>query len=304
MNWEVLLHWLTHLGEGSWAAFRRTLLELGGPDLDVDAASWRARVRLSDLAHVDFFVGGERRWQALAPVLGGLPDDPAVAVLCGGRTPRLVEDLATASMRLGCGVTLLDVADGPRQVRLEGGQEAIAAVGTAVGLSYVPNIAAALCWTLEPIQMMLQDAVAEAPPINWAVRSFDLDRLNWADQLLPRTAYEYSSRHGERRYYVRGPGRGLLRMNRRAAVYAAAMFNSVSLAHYDAAARCLSTPVNAPLPEAYSRIATLCSGKLSVVSEGRRIHQGVPPKTAAVLLVAAGQPHPEPYWFSAGKGRS
>src|SRR6266511_3212737 len=244
MKWEILLHWLPHLGGGSWAAFRRTLLELAGPDLDVDAASRRARVRLSDLAHVNFFVGGGRRWQALAPLLGGLPNDPAVAVLYGGRTPRLVEDVATAGAKLGCGMELLDVADGPRQVRLEGGQEAIAAVGAAVGLSYVPDIAAALCWSLEPIQTMLQDAVAEAPPINWTVRSFDLDGLAWTDQVLPRTAYEYSSRYGERRHYVREPGRrGLLRMNRRAAVYVAALLNSVSLAHYDAAARCLSTPL-------------------------------------------------------------
>jgi hypothetical protein len=303
MNWEVLLQWLTHLGQGSWAAFRRTLLELGGPALDLDAESWRARVRLSDLAHADFFIGGGRRWQALEPILGGLQNNTA-AILCGGRTPRLVEQLTTASKGVGCGVILLDIPNAPRQVRVEGGQEAIAAAGTAAGLAYIPNIAAALCWSLEPIQTMLRDAVAEAPPINWALRSFDLDRLSWTDQVLPRTAYEYSSRHGERRYYVREPGRGLVRMNRRAAVYAAAMLNSVSLAQYDAAARRLSIPVGTPLPEAYSRIATLCSGELSRVSEGRRIHEGVPPRTAAVLLMAAGQHQPEPHWFPAGKGRS
>ena len=105
MNWDVLLHWMTHLGEGSWEAFKDAVTRLGPEDADPDNLVIALRFHLSDLAHVDFFTGGSRRWRVLRPVLAGLAQSDA-AILTGGRTPSLHEALARASDGAGCVMSL------------------------------------------------------------------------------------------------------------------------------------------------------------------------------------------------------
>src|SRR5437588_448192 len=93
MTWDLLLYWMTQLGEGSWEAFRDAVKGLAPSDRDTDALVRRLRLQLSDLGHADFFLGGSRRWRVAAPVLAGLAMRTDAAILCGGRTPHLTNAL-------------------------------------------------------------------------------------------------------------------------------------------------------------------------------------------------------------------
>ena len=99
-------------------------------------------------------------------------------------------------------------------------------------------------------------------------------------------------RYGRARYFVSNRRRRLIEIaGRRDAMDAAAYAQGVGLAEYELATRTLSVPLTAPLPEAYTRVACLCSGRRGDVAHGRYLIPGVPPEIGAVLLIALGQPH-------------
>ena len=294
MSWDVLLHWMTHVGEGSWTAFRNAVAKLAGADAGVDSLCRTLRITMSDLAHADFFVRGSQRWQVLPPVLAGLPMSPGRAVLSGGRTPRLVAGLAAAAPTRQCRLVAEEERDRLACIRFEGTEDSLAAIAVDAGIPYVKDYAAALCREIVPVPLRLESAPVEPALGNWSVRSFDLRSLVWVDGLRARAACEYRSRYGERRFYLHTRRGRLLRMPKREAVYAAAELQYVALAQYDWATATLSTPVSAPLPEAYSRAACLCAGAPARFDQGRLLYEKVPPETAALLLVNAGQPYPGP----------
>jgi hypothetical protein len=295
-NGELLLQWLTHVREGSWATFRRALSAVEPADEESAAAARRLRTRLSEMAHVEFFIDGGNRWRTFAPLLGGLCE-PSGAVLSGGRTPILVDALARSSENAGCQIEILETSDGPDAVRVSGRPEAIHRSARDAGLRYVPGLANVLSGTLEPIPTALRSAVPGAAPTNWSVRSFDLRSLRWVEGLLPDTAYEYRSRHGGIRHYVRGPRHALLLLDRRTAVYAAAYLNRVALPSYDERERCLTVPMGAPLPEAMARVAAACSGTSAIARNNHLFYGGVPSAVAGVLMLVAGLRPPEPHWL-------
>jgi hypothetical protein len=294
---ELLLYWLTHVREGSWPSFRRALQAVEAGDEQLINVG-KMRSQLSELAHVEFFICGTNRWQTFAPLLGGLCGSSGVAALCGGRTPRLVEILARSCDREGCLINVAETPDSPDQIQVAGSPEALPRVARDAGIPYVPNLAAALSIGLEPIQVSIRAAVPGAGPINWSVRSFDLRTLRWVDGLLPDTAYEYQSRHGGRRYYVRAGKHELRELDRRTAVYAAGHFNQLALLSYSEETRRLMVPWGVPLPEAMARVAAACSGSAATVHEGRLVYDGVPAVIASVLMAATGQRPPDPHWLS------
>ena len=55
----------------------------------------------------------------------------------------------------------------------------------------------------------------------------------------------------------------------------------------------LSTPLFAPLPELYARAACLCSCRPAEVLNKRIVYSDITPEIAALLMVSAGQPHPQ-----------
>jgi hypothetical protein len=293
---ELLLYWLTHVREGSWGTFRRAVSAVAAEDEDVAAAARRMRIRLSEMAHVEFFIEGGSQWRTFAPLLGGLCE-LSQAVLSGGRTPRLVDSLARSCEREGCRIEAYEAIVGPDSVRVAGPTQAISRASRGAGLRYVPSLADALSAALKPITAVLGSATPSAAPTNWAVRSFDLRALRWVDGLLPDTAYEYRSRHGGTRYYVRGPKHALLLLDKRRAVYAAAYMNRLALLSYNKSQRRLMVPRGAPLPESMARTAAACSGLPAAEENGHLTYVSVPPAVAGVLLVAAGQRPPEPHWL-------
>ena len=297
---ELLLNWLSYMREGSWPGFLAALAALqAGTEPEAPA---RVRSRLSELGHVEFFVEGSRRWRTFAPVLGGLRD-PSLAILAGGRTARLVDCLTQSTSEAGCSVEVQPSA-GPDRVIVMGTPGAIGAAADSAGLPFVADFAGALAAAAEPVSSAVGRAAPSAAPVNWSVRSFDLDNARWVDGLIPDTAYEYRPRYGQPQHYLRGPRRTLLRLDKRDAVYGAAWLNRTALLSYNAVDETLSAPSTAPMPERLARAAAGCSGVPAEYRGDRLVYCHVSPTIAGALMVAAGQRPLEPHWLAQERSRS
>lgn len=292
MDCEMLLSWMTHIGEGSWAKFRSSVEELTGSDAALPDVSRRLRVNLSDLGFADFFIEGTQRWRVLPTVIGGLAAQDYGAVFCGGRTPRVLDSLEKAARMSGCGFERVELPECPRMLRVTGLVDDLSHLATEIDAAYVPNLALRVLQEASAIPEQMETASVEPEPLNWKVKSFNFNSGNWEDGLRVNSACEYTPTYGHPKYFVHRKRKRLLRLSKRESLYAAAMLNGVRLAKYDVELMRLTAPVYAPLPELYSRAACLCSGRRAQVVDGNINYDGVPPDIAAIVLVAAGQPHP------------
>lgn len=228
----------------------------------------------------------------LPPVLGCLAVQGSTAALYGGRTPLLAEALRNAAETHGCRFETERLQDCPTLIRVVGDREKIEAIAGRIEVSFEPNHARRVAEEAPPIPHILETASEEPAPLNWQVRSFDFKTYSWIDGLLPNAACEYVPTHGHSKYFVHRRRGKLLRMSKRDSLYAAAMLKGVRLIEYDADAMRLSTPLFAPMPELYARAASLCACRPAEILNGRITYRDVPPEVAALLMVAAGQPHP------------
>jgi len=290
MDCDVLLSWMTHVGEGSWAGFRNAVeVVFGRKD---DLLCRMLRIRLSDLGFADFFIEGTQQWRMLPPVLGGLAVQGCAAAFSGGRTPLLAESLREAAEARGCRFETERPPDCPTLIRVVGGMGEIEALAGEIEASFEPDYAARVAEALQPIPCTLDAAPEEAAPLNWKAQAFDFRTCMWVERILPNAACEFTPTYGRSKFFLHRKRGRLLRMSKRESLYAAAMLKGVRLIEYDAGAARLSTPLFAPLPELYARAACLCSGRPAEVLSGRITYSDVTPEVAALVMVAAGQPHP------------
>ncbi len=305
MSGELLLHWLSHLGEGTWNRFRGAAAGIVPPDGDARRKLHFWRNRLSDLGHVDFFAGGSQRWRVRQPVLAGLCGLEGTAVLCGARSPKLVQSLESAAGKHGCRFEVRGIPDLPPLVTVAGADEQLAEMARECRLHYIVQYSEMLCRGLKPIVATPEGTSDE--PAGWQVRSFDLEARRWVEGRLPKSAREYESKFGVLRYYWCDWQNVLRPAPKREAVYASAAVQRVTLAGYDREQHSLTIPAAAPLPEDYMRAACLCSGAPPRYEGGMFVFERVPPLIASILLVSAGQPHPgvpmlRPEGFKEGLG--
>ncbi len=292
MNCDLLLTWMTHLGEGSWMSFRKAAEEIAGGDPDPLELSRALRVGLSDLGFTEFFVDGTQRWRMLPPVLGGLAAQEDAAALYGSRTPALVEALRNAAEAHGGRLEEEGLQDCPTSFRVVGERRVIAAISRRIGVAYEPDNGRRIAEDVPPIPCVLETAAQEPGPLNWKARSFDLGICAWVDGLLPNAACEFTPIYGPSKYYIRRKSGKLLRMPKRESLYAAAMLKGVRLIDYEPDAMKLSAPLFAPMPELYARAACLCACRPAQIINGRFVYCDVTPQVATLLMIAAGQPHP------------
>ena len=292
MNCDLLLTWMTHLGEGSWMSFRNAAEEIASGDRDLLELSRALRVRFSDLGFTDFFVDGTQRWRMLPAVLGGLAAQEDAAALYGSRTPDLVEALRNAAEEHGGRIEEEALKDCPTSFRVVAERRVIAKISSHIGVAYVPDLGRQIAEDVPPIPCVLETADQEPAPLNWKARSFDLGICAWVDGLLPNASCEFTPTHGQSKYYIRRKSGRLLKMSKRESLYAAAMLKIIHLIDYERDSKELSAPLFAPMPELYARAACLCACRPAQIFNGRFVYHDVTPEVAALLMVAAGQPHP------------
>jgi len=291
-RWNMLLYWMSNVGEGSWDRFRNVVAELADVDVDHSRLLRSLRISLSDLGVVDFFIAGSPRWKTLPPLVAGLAGKRNAALLIGARTPSVLSNLQLEAGRHAVAVVREAWHDSPDVIRLEGTSPALGACAAAAGVDYAEDYSRRLAAALIPIPSLIDRPRGDADhaPINWSPRSFDLQSRAWVDGFRPNSACEFTPRHGRPRYFVSNRRRRLMEIgSRRDAVYAAAYAQGVSLATYDPLTCKLSVPLSAPLPEACARAACLSSGHRADVSQGRIVYAGVPRDVGAVVLTVLGQ---------------
>lgn len=289
MRWEPVIHWMTQVAEGSWTSFRRVVDDRVAAEEDSQAVARRLRLALGDLAVSQFFVAGGQRWETLPPFLGRLHTASPSAQFCGGRVPSLMKSATEAAAECGCTMTSVEVSEGLSAFRLSGAEDGLLAAATRLRVKYVHDAPRALCNFIVPISQQLSSAPVEEPLGNWSARYMDLDRCNWSPEPVSGAACELRSEFGVTRYYLeRSPGLHV-RLPKREAIYASALLAHASLASYDLETKELSCPAACPLPEPYSRVASMCSGSPPTLSAGRFRHSDVSPMIATLILSALGQ---------------
>lgn len=284
MKWDPLIHWMSHVGEGSWASFKRMIVSICVAGDDVAAEVRRLRSRLSDLGYAEFFIGPSGRWRVFKPLLATSPHLGRKAILCGARTPGLVQGIRAVASNHGCEVIELSVDGLFTSVHVMG---AVSDLAAAVGVDYEEDIALRLSGELVPLAELVKAAQPRAAPRNWVTKSFDLRALRWVDGVKPNTVVEHTSPYQERLYLLSRRDE-TIELPKREALYAAATARNVALARYEPTTRELSTPVFAPLPEAFARAACVSANRPSVMRDGLIIYDDVPVRLATVLLVALG----------------
>jgi hypothetical protein len=290
MNGDTILYWMTHLAEGSWQAFKDAVERLA-PDDDSEKRVTSIRYHLSDLAHVDFFINGARRWSVRPPALAGLAGREG-AVLVGGRTPELVASLTSAAERFDCDVDIERHGERPSVIRLTGNREHFSEIAAAAGIRFSENYAYVLCSVVRPVPQNIDRLVLERAPTNWIVRSFDFESMSMIDGLHRNSACEYRPRHGLPRWYVHTKRQRLTPLPKREAIYAAAAIRGVSLLTYESDNQRLVAKRATLPPEVMVRIACLCSGRSPRVQGDSVYFDGVPQSIGRLLCAAAGQELP------------
>lgn len=291
-KWDLLLEWMTHLGSGTWSGFREAVFELTRSEADEGRSTRMLRAVFSDLGHADFFVDGSRRWRVLQPALVGLSDRNNY-LFVGGRTRRLLERLCSA-LSSSAAVTLTEDLPGLSQVRVVGDPQFIAAVAEVEGVQHVPDSAARMCASLPSIKNLLDSAAPALEPINWSARYWSFKEERWTNDKQQQTVREYSNRYGVRRYFADLGRAGLIEVDRRTAIYCAALAKGTRIAKYGENGPRLRVPRWAPLPELYARVACLASGRHSAVTDQGIVYENVDPSIASNLLVSLGQGFPMP----------
>ena len=296
MKWDRLLEWMTHIGTGPWSGFRDAVDELdeGAAGGEGQVLYRRLRIALSDLGHVDFFVGGSPRWRVRRPALMGLAGSGTRHVFAGGRTTALAKCIAETATNAGAVVTTDESSCGLSRMQIDSDPVTLQLAAESLGIQYLPNAAAQLAARLPLLRQILNTAAPAVEPINWAVRSWSFHDAQWVPERLNRTVREYSNRHGVRRYLL-GLGRhGFREIEKRAAIYCAALVRRERIVNYSYGDRALRVPFWAPLPEEHARIACLASGALASAEGGRLVFQSLDPRIASALLVSLGQGFPMP----------
>ena len=106
-------------------------------------------------------------------------------------------------------------------VVLRGQRERLQRVAHAAGVPLYTNGPDLLVRKLEPVMSAVMRPGPSSPPLNWELKSLDLESLRWSAPSAGPTAHEYTSRYGATRYFVDEPERGLVELDRRTAIYAA-----------------------------------------------------------------------------------
>ncbi len=293
MSGNKLVFWLSHLGEGTWETFRKAVEQLAEPqekEENVLSKLTKAlRFRLSDLGFLDFFPQERKRWQMQPPVLASFAESPASAILCGGRSPDLIDGLKSAAELTQCTVHSEGRSSLPDHIIVTGKHEALATLANAIRIRHSGDFAGELIEQLVTIESQLADAQSGQLMIGWRRRYFDLHSCQWTPSELRRTVCECISRYGRTMTFLQISRMKTVILPRREAIYAAAMLSGTSIASYDSDSKTLSAPMHAPLPSACARLACISSGSVGTLSSGSVCYSPVPPRIARIILASVGQ---------------
>lgn len=295
-NLGILLEYLSEIGCGSWAEFKRALAiseaSSGKP------AVWVAS-DLAALAHIELHPD-TRDWAVCPPALVELPSasDEATGLLCGARSPRFLARVNRISDALGGSLepSIEGVVVGMR-FRLPS-KDALRSLAEQAGLPLLSGAAERLATCLPTVPALLraarQEQVVPSPGLEQLMDTPGGRRrspwLDWGAAPAADAPGVYRQEWGFRTVYW---WRGLLdgaadsrRTSKAVALYA----HCPDLMTYEQRSSTVQFPADARPPDLHLRALVLCSGSLpTLVAPGRLGAKQVPPGIAHIVIQKLGQ---------------
>jgi hypothetical protein len=301
MTTNELLFWLSARKEGSWPQFRTVIealdLAAGVEATEEDASlafHQRVRFNLERLGHVEFSANQcKKGWRVVPPVLALCQDEvKAIGILCGARTPKLLDRVERAANELDIERTPLGNCPDVFRIRaleaeklIEGAERAgifwQIEAPTAL-LSHLPKIDSLGIWRKEPLPSAGRE---------WEVRKFVVDRrvMKW-DTITLRDANRVGAegffcftRFQRPQYYLR---RGQETFRLPGAIGKYYLLARRRVLSYDHKKRRLTLPAICRPPLLVERALILCSGFLpetSVVHNRLRLtYRDIPEEVAGL----------------------
>lgn len=313
----MLMLYMSHLGEGSWAAIKSGFLSVAASaGVEPEEGGKALRYALEDIGFADFFVehdtpDGPRAgdgWRVCPTSLRVLASG-RTALLGGAQDPYLLRSLEEAALAEGgtCEMRSATVEGsfGPTGLcftlpRVSGTAAALAGIARRLDLPLVASAPDDWLEAFPPLTDTLKIALQEELGLcrpGWVMRLCRPERQAWEgieylpDAPMPAgTVLEWSRPWLPRQRAVLTPQRGWVRTGDREAVYLGALISRRPLLRYDVRAKSLHVPIAFPLPWPCARAAAACAGVLPSRQDGERVYSDVPLRVVAVIGLLLGQP--------------
>lgn len=168
-----------------WMSFRRSgkIADLGA-DLTGSAPVRRVLGDLVTLGHAE--MTGVDSWRVTPPVLAGLPRDAgSSAVLCGARTPALLESLGRASDASGCQIGVLQQSARPAVITVRAPSlDALVCLAESAGLPFQTEAGLHLLACSPSIREWPRTPFPMVEGRVDSVRRFSKSRMHWVASTL------------------------------------------------------------------------------------------------------------------------
>jgi hypothetical protein len=308
VSFDHMLLWLSAKGQGSWSQFRAAVEELGTQqgesELDpedsssIDIASdlpiyQQVRFAFQRLGHVEFYsAGAENGWRVVPPSVAIRSQGSAEGVLCGARSPALLERLFT---KRDLKVEALPIDGMPQRIIIRSAsQYLLVARVRELGIMVQKDAPASLLSAQPGVRDHKNWHASEMPETpGWLVHQFwTYPGARWQDlpqadaRKAPSGLFRFVMKH-QRLYYLRWRGR----------TYSIAVnVGKYAVTHrqrgvltYDSERRMLSVPAALRPPLLMERALVLCSGVLPAFHLSTRrleysgVHENVALLTAQLL---------------------
>jgi hypothetical protein len=290
--------WLSAKGEGSWSQFRGAVEAFDlEPDLEDGSAAetgsdlpvyQEARFTLQRLGHVEFYsADSENGWRIVPPTIAIHEATSAKGVLCGARSPVLLDRLAATA---DLAIERSQIAGMPERLLVRSGsQDQLVARVRELGFLVQRDAPGSLLSALPSVRDRTSWHISNMPETpGWLVHQFAIyPELQWIElpQADARRAssglFRFVMKH-QRFYYLRWRGR-TFGVPVQVGKYALMRRRRGTL-RYDDARRTLSFPMALRPPLLMERALVLCSGALPRFENAtRRLEYSAVDESVALL---------------------
>lgn len=274
MNHDLLLAYLSELGEGDWTQLRKATDWLA-PERYPDESAWVVAGNLAALGHMEIHWGSEVRWCAAPPVITMIPRSGGRAFLTGARSRSfdgVVPSDGSNPGRLQSVVDELELwvdrvpqTGGPTTNYLAcASHEDAECLASKLGVAFTYSVSRQLAAVLPGLEKYLAFWTEGNLPLNVEVAKFDVQSLVWRSTDNSADLGLYRAKHWEKTVFaVHGPRVHQWRLvDRDHAAFEVMRWEGRNAIAYDELELELQVPVHTPLPALQARAAVLCSGRL------------------------------------------
>ena len=302
---DHLFLWLSAKGNGSWSQFRSAVEALladqinesrdsgeektgSGANHAVLPVHQRISLELQRLGHCEFSWNeqGQGSWRVVPPTIALLPNRRDTGILCGARSPDLLErldDLEDIKVKRTERIWM------PLRITVQGDPAAISHAATQAGCLVQDDAANAILAAVPTVRAQAAWRRTEIPETSgWTVHRFSSTKLRWVDASASVATttrdgfFRFVMKH-QRFYYLRWDGRSY-KVPVQVGKYAVRRRKRGVLAH-DSVSGAFSVPRIFRPPLLIERALVLCSGFLPEFdsTSRRATYAGVPSDVARLV---------------------